>query len=491
MPPGSDLENYRFMPKSAFLSEIGEYSLLPFRFIRLDQSRYVLTNFAGEYIVTDRDVLVRLVKKSLHPDSDIYGQFQSRHFLIDSNNSASLQLLAAKYRTKQAPLVEFTGLHMFVPTIRCNTSCSYCQVSSKGRSATGCDMTEAIADRAIDFMFRSPSTCLKLEFQGGEPLLNFPLVRYIVERTRALSRQNGRRVDIVICSNLSLISDEILEFCDLHEVCFSTSLDGPSTLHNLNRPSADFDSYERTCAGIAQVRERLGIERVSALMTTTRHSLSRPTEIVDEYLKQGLTSIFLRPINPYGYAAGGSAIRYSAVEWLEFYKEVLDYVISLNLKGIRVREEYTALLLRRILTPFGTGFVDLQSPAGIGISAVIFNHDGNVYPSDESRMLAEMGDQRFRLGNLLSDSYEDMMLSDILIDTLSDSMAECVPSCTDCGFQPYCGADPVRHYRLQGDIVGYKPTSEFCQRHMGLFRHIIGILEEQGSSAEVLMGWLH
>jgi hypothetical protein len=105
-------------------------------------------------------------------------------------------------------------------------------------------------------------------------------------------------------------------------------------------------------------------------------------------------------------------------------------------------------------------------------------------------MLAEMGDEKFLLGNLLSDSYEDMMLSDVLIDSLSETMAECVPSCTDCGFQPYCGADPVRHYRLQGDIVGYKPTSEFCQRHMGLFRHIIRLLEEQGSSAEVLMGWI-
>jgi len=78
MSPGSDPYNSRFMPKSAFLPVGGEYSLLPFHFIKLDQSRYVLTNFAGEYIVTDRDVLVRLVKKSLHPDSDIYAQFQSR-----------------------------------------------------------------------------------------------------------------------------------------------------------------------------------------------------------------------------------------------------------------------------------------------------------------------------------------------------------------------------------------------------------------------------
>jgi His-Xaa-Ser system radical SAM maturase HxsB len=491
MPLGSDAANNRFKPPTAFLPAAGEYQLLPFRFIKLDHSRYVLTNVAGEYIVTDREALVRLIKKSLDPQSDIYSKLQSRHFLIDSKNSAALQLLATKYRTKQAPLAEFTGLHMFVPTLRCNTSCCYCQVSRKSASAGGFDMTEAIADQAIGFMFRSPSTALKLEFQGGEPLLNFGLVKYIVEKARSLSRQGGRPLAIVICSNLSLISDDILEFCGEHDICFSTSLDGPRKLHNQNRPSAEFDSYERTCAGMARVRERLGVERVSALLTTTRYSLSQPTEIVDEYLKQGLTSIFLRPINPYGYAVAGVTTQYSPAEWLDFYKKALDYMINLNLKGIRIREEYTALLLRRILTPFGTGFVDLQSPAGIGISAVIFNHDGNVYPSDESRMLAEMGDQKFCLGNLLSGSYEDMMLSDILIDTLSETMAECVPCCTDCGFQPYCGADPVRHYRLQGDIVGYKPTSEFCQRHMGLFRHLIGLLEEQGRSAEVLMRWLH
>jgi hypothetical protein len=89
--------------------------------------------------------------------------------------------------------------------------------------------------------------------------------------------------------------------------------------------------------------------------------------------------MFLRPINPYGFASKvGTPTSYSTVEWLDFYKKALDYIIRLNLRGIRFREEYTALLLRRLLTPFGTGFVDLQSPAGIGISAVLFNYDGAV-----------------------------------------------------------------------------------------------------------------
>src|ERR1035438_7911141 len=183
----------------------GIRDLLLDRFIKLDDSRYVLTNFAGEYIVTDRDNLVRFVKKDLPPDSDLYAQLKSRHFLNDAANSVALNLLATKYRTKQQPLSEFTGLHMFVPTLRCNNSCSYCQVSRKSSTAEGCDMTQAVAERGIEFMFNSPSTVLKLEFQGGEPLLNFDIVRYIVERTRELCRTNGRIVNIVICSNLASI----------------------------------------------------------------------------------------------------------------------------------------------------------------------------------------------------------------------------------------------------------------------------------------------
>ncbi len=106
-------------------------------------------------------------------------------------------------------------------------------------------------------------------------------------------------------------------------------------------------------------------------------------------------------------------------------------------------------------------------------------------------MLAEMGDSHFCLGNLLHDRYEDMMLSDVLIDTIGSTMSEVVPSCSECGFQPYCGSDPVRHYRVQGDIVGYKPQSEFCQRHMALFRLLIDILEDGGSRAEILKSWAY
>ncbi len=483
---------HNFMPLGEFRSRPGAYQLLPFRFVRLDSTRYFLSNFVGEHCLVEPDTLHALVSKTLRPGSAEYSALKSRHFFFECGETSALHLLATKYRTKQAPLTEFTSLHMIVPTIRCNTSCVYCQVSHKGSTAQSCDMTEETADRALDFMFRSPSSHLKLEFQGGEPLLNFALVRYVVEKTRQREEQTGRRVGIVICSNLSLISGDILDFCKKNHIDFSTSLDGPRELHNQNRPSAEFDSYERTLDGITRVRDALGIGAVSALMTTTQASLSKSKEIVDEYVGQGFKSIFLRPINPYGFASRAGAItHYSTTDWMAFYKTALDHIIDLNTRGIKVREEYAALILRRLLTPYGTGYVDLQSPAGIGISAILFNHDGSVYASDESRMLGEMGDPHFRLGNLSTDSYEDMMLSDVLIDTLTETMTEGVPCCSDCGFQPYCGSDPVRHYRLQGDTVGFKPTSEFCQRHMALFRHIVGILDGGSTAADILRGWMN
>lgn len=226
-------------------------------------------------------------------------------------------------------------------------------------------------------------------------------------------------------------------------------------------------------------------------MTTTRASLSRAKEIVDEYIHQGFSSIFLRAINPYGRAVSSGLINdYTIEEWLQFYREALEYIIQLNEQGVPFREEFSALLLQRMLTPYPTAYVDLQSPAGIGISGIVFNYDGSVYPSDESRMLAEMGDRKFHMGNLLRDSYEDIMLSDALLTPLAETMTECVPQCAECGIQPYCGSDPVRHYRAQGDSVGFKPTSDFCKKHMEAVKHLVLLMEDDPRAARVLRSWL-
>jgi His-Xaa-Ser system radical SAM maturase HxsB len=456
--------------------------------MRWSPDEVLLVNEVGEHLFLQRDEFHRLIERRLRPSDPAYLNLKSKNFLASVGGmSVPIELLATKYRTKRNFLEGFTKLHMFVVTLRCDHSCHYCQVSRVSASRSKYDMTEETAKQAVDLMFRSPSPALKIEFQGGEPLLNFDVIRFIVEYSKERNLEEGRDLEYVVTTNLVPITDEILEFFREHSILVSTSLDGPDFVHNANRPRKGNDSHAITIRHLERVRRVLGHDRVSAVMTTTKLSLQYPLEIVDEYVNQGFDGIFLRPISPYGFAVRtGEALRYETDEFLSFYKKALDYIIEVNRSGVDFVEVYAQILLRKILTPFSPGYVDLQSPAGAGLGAVAYNYDGDIYPSDEARMLAEMGDKSFRLGSVHRDNYEKIFGGEILRSLATGSILEDMPGCTDCAFVPYCGADPVFNYRTQGDIIGHRPTSAFCMKNMALIRHLLELLRSQDSFARQL-----
>ena len=467
------------------------YTMLPWRFTPLDNNeKFVATNMAGEYVVLDRDAVHDFGRQRLSPSNPAYDELKSRHFLIDDDTNVAVDLLALKVRTKLAPLANFTGLHIFVVTLRCEHSCPYCQVSRANDDRRDFDMSEQTALKSLDLVFRSPSPSLKIEFQGGESLLNLPLIRFIVLEAKRRNETAQRDLSFVVATNLAVLDDEALAFLKEHHILASTSLDGPADLHNANRPRPGRDSYERAVAGIARARAELGYYNVGALMTTTAASLGRVRDIIDEYLKLDFGGIFLRPLSPYGFAIKTKSFAaYSRERWLDFYFEGLDYIIDLNRNGFEFIEHYAAMVLKKMLTPQQTRYVDLMSPAGIGIGAIVYNYDGVVYASDESRMLAEMGDRTFALGNVHEDTFEDIMLGDALLDPLIKSFAGSVPGCSSCAFEPWCGADPVFHHATQGDVVGKKPLSAFCTRSMALFRGLISRMEADPATRALFERW--
>jgi radical SAM protein with 4Fe4S-binding SPASM domain len=225
-------------------------------------------------------------------------------------------------------------------------------------------------------------------------------------------------------------------------------------------------------------------------MTTTRASLDRPREIVDTYLEQGFNEIFFRPLSPYGFAVKTKSYSaYDAERWLDFYGDGLNYILELNAQGVDFMERFAATILKKMLTNQDPGYVDLTSPAGIGIGAIVYNYDGDVYASDEGRMLAEMGDTTFRLGNVHRDGYADIMLSEALLKPLEESFALSAPMCNDCAYEPYCGADPVFHYATSGDFVGRKPLSDFCRRNMTIFKLLLDRFENDDQARAVFLDW--
>jgi His-Xaa-Ser system radical SAM maturase HxsB len=393
------------------------YRLLPFRFSLLDQDQYVLTNLAGEFVIANRPILLDLLAHRLPNTDPVYCELRARHFLMDESTSIAPTLLSIKLRTRYHRLAEFTGLHLFVVTLRCEHACPYCQVSRQSEDKPRYDMSPEAASAALALALRSPSTHIKIEFQGGEPLLNFALIKSLVEEAEFRNQTAGKELAFVIATNLALIDEDILTFCHEHSILVSTSLDGPRDLHNANRPRSGGDSYERTIRGIKLARLALGHDRVSALMTTTEASLPRVRDIIDEYVAQEFRGIFLRPLSPYGFAVKTRSYQaYTTDRWLGFYKEGLDYIIELNRNGHDFVEYYASTILKKMLTSEDPGYVDLMSPAGIGIGAVVYNYDGNIYASDESRMLAEMGKDEFKLGHVLTHTYEEIFTSPKLLD---------------------------------------------------------------------------
>ncbi|RUV37514.1 His-Xaa-Ser system radical SAM maturase HxsB [Mesorhizobium sp. M7A.F.Ca.MR.148.00.0.0] len=481
----------KFAPAAEFQRPLDDtYQLAYFRFSPLDDERYVLTNQAGEYLVLPRAVLAAFVNHELPSTHPSYSRLRSRQFLFDASSSIGKELLALKVRTKAKRLENFTSLHIMVVSLRCEHSCPYCQVSRQSEDRSAFDMSEETAEKALALIFQSPSPAIKIEFQGGEPLLNFSLIQHVVHRAEAINKVAGRSLQFVITTNLAVVTDEILEFCREHSVLISTSLDGPASLHNTNRPRPGKNSYELAVAGIHKARLALGHERVSALMTTTKASLPLVRQIIDEYVRLDFPGIFLRPLSPYGFAVKTkSYAAYDVDRWLDFYFDGLNYILELNRNGIPFKEFYAATILTKMLTPFEPGYVDLMSPAGIGISAVVYNYDASVYASDEARMLAEMGDKTFLLGNVHENTYGEIFGSDALLDPIEQSFAGSAPMCADCAYEPFCGSDPVFHTATQGDFVGLKTRSGFCNRNMSIFKRLIDLMERDVTARELFLSW--
>ena len=482
----------KFKPAESFLHPTSDYHLLPFRFHPINETKEVLINEVGDFLVCPRGTATHIANRTLETAGTLYEDLIAGHFISPTPIPELIDILATRYRTKKSFLNQFTALHIFVVTLRCNHSCHYCQVSRKTEKRGEFDIQREDLDRSIDLMFQSPSPSVTMEFQGGEPLLAFDTVQYAVLRAKALNETHKKDITYVVCTNLTVLDDDMLAFFDEHDILLSTSFDGPQFLHDKNRPKSGAASYDMFVDNLARARQVVGKDSVSALMTTTRLSLEHPIEIIDSYLDHGFNSIFLRPISPYGFALKNSKHNaYETERFLEFYKTGLDHILELNRQGTFFREEYTCIILRKLLTPFSVGYVDLQSPAGLINSVVVYNYDGHVYASDEARMLAENQDFTFRLGHVQANTYQDLFYGQKAQEIAEHWANESLPGCSECGFQTICGADPVHNHATQGDPVGYRPTNAFCQRNMEIIRYLIQLMDDPAHDARhIFQNWL-
>lgn len=440
----------------------------PFQVRRLNEADTLAVSQAGDFVFLAEGEMDLLRHSPNSLPSATLAELQAKFFLRSAASSGMDRFLASRLLTKLETILSGPSLHILVTTLRCGHSCRYCQVS-RSQEDEGFTMSEADLDAAIGTIFESPAPALTIEFQGGDPLLRFDLVRRAIEKIESRNRTERRDLRFVVASTLHQLNEDMCSFFKAHEVYLSTSVDGPAALHNRNRPLPTRDSYERTVQGINTARALIGAGAVAALTTATRDSLDRPEEIVDEYVRLGFSEIFIRPLSHYGFARRNQAVLgYSLSDFQTFYERAFNRVLHWNRHGVDLREVSASIVLNKILSPFDAGYVDLQSPTGAGLAVLVYNYDGYVYPSDEARMLAESGDASLRLGRI-GEPMNVLLEGDVQRALINSSLSDFAVDCRECAYKSYCDPDPIAAYNQWGAFSVPAGLTEHCHRQMGLF----------------------
>ncbi|MGH7785632.1 MAG: His-Xaa-Ser system radical SAM maturase HxsB [Candidatus Binatia bacterium] len=448
---------------------------------RVIGEKILVSNDLGDWLLLTRDEYRDFVEGRPQPGEPLY-QRLARANLV----AAEIDLIeqAKRWQRKKTYLFSGPTLHAFVLTHRCNHGCQYCHSSIVGMDRYDTDMSIETAERGVDLALQTSAWALTIEFQGGEPTANWPVLRHIVEYARERNRTARKVLSFALVTNLSLMDDEKLDFLLENRVQICTSLDGPLDLHNKIRIFRDGNSHEVVLGWMRTINQRykdMGLDvnqyRVEALPTITRPSLSRWKDIVDQFVEVGCRAVFLRKLDPFGFAARSvKTLGYSMDEYLEFYANAVDYIIELNRQGIQVMERHAAIMLNKILADDEPNYLDLRTPGGACIGQLGYAPDGAVYSSDEGRFVAAMGDEMFRIGTV-QDSYYDLMTNAgtraLVMAGINDGHADCV----SCTYKPWCGQQVEYNYKTQGSLHGHMRDSMWCKKHKSIFDYLMHKLE--------------
>ena len=397
------------------------WTILPYNIGRIRDKYLVVTPFGSWSVLTKKEFR-KFHSFNIDENSFLFKKLLKDRVIISEE---TFPLLIKEFRSLHRNWFLDASLHIAVVTNSCNFNCIYCQ--AKGVKGEKEKMNFEVAAKVLEFMFSVRNQNVRLEIQGGEPLLNWPVVKFLVKEARKINKVRKKNLIISLVSNLSLLDRKKAEFLIENNVEISTSLDGPEFLHNKQRVFEDGSGSYRKISQVLKLWYSLSKKkkvkpRIGALPTITKFSLPHWKEIVDEYVKWKFSFIHLRPVSPLGKAKENwQKIGITPKEFIDFWKKGLDYILELNQKGIKIREMTTFVMLTKILKKQDPYYADLESPCGAGRCQLAYAFNGDIYTCDEGRMIK---DDIFKLGNVFKTNYQNLGKNPSFYSTLQSSLLD-------------------------------------------------------------------
>ena len=359
--------------------------------------------------------------------------------------------MAGSFKEKSAGIIKALCLHV---AHTCNLNCSYCFASQGKYHGERAVMSLAVGKRALDFLIEHSGSRrnLEVDFFGGEPLMNFGVVKDLVAYARSREKETGKRFRFTLTTNGMLIDDEVIDFANREMSNVVLSLDGRREIHDRFRVDyAGRGSWERIVPKFQKLVQARGGKNYYMRGTFT-HANPDFVQDVRQMLDLGFTELSMEPV----VCAPDDPSALSPAD-LEIVKQQYEELAELMRRRDREGRPFTFYHYMIDLSG-GPCIYKRISGCGSGTEYMAVTPWGDLYPCHQF-----VGEERFRLGDIWKglDNPE-----------VQGEFAGCnvyaKPECRDCWARLYCsGGCAANAYHATGSITGiYEAGCELFRKRM-------------------------
>ncbi len=359
--------------------------------------------------------------------------------------------MAGHLKQKTAGVIKALCMHI---AHTCNLNCSYCFASQGKYHGERALMSFEVGKRALDFLIENSGTRrnLEVDFFGGEPLMNFDVVKQLVEYARSIEKEHGKNFRFTLTTNGMLIDDDVIDFANREMSNVVLSLDGRKEIHDRYRVDyAGNGSWDKIVPKFQKLVDARGGKNYYMRGTFT-HANPDFLKDIQQMLDLGFTELSMEPV----VCAPGEPSELTAEDMpviMEQYEKLAELMLQRDKEG----RPFTFYHYMIDLTG-GPCIYKRISGCGSGTEYMAVTPTGELYPCHQF-----VGEEKFKLGDIWNG---------VSNTAAQNEFAECNvysrEECRECWARLYCsGGCAANAYHSTGSVKGvYKYGCELFKKRM-------------------------
>ena len=359
--------------------------------------------------------------------------------------------MAGELKAKTSGVIKALCLHI---AHTCNLNCSYCFASQGKYHGERALMSFEVGKRALDFLIENSGTRrnLEVDFFGGEPLMNFDVVKKLVEYARSIEKEKGKNFRFTLTTNGVLVDDDVIDFANKEMSNVVLSLDGRKEVHDRYR--VDYQgrgSYDTIVPKFQKFVKARGGKNYYMRGTFT-HANPDFLEDIKTMLNLGFTELSMEPV----VAAEGDEAALTEEDKpvvMKQYEELAELMLKRDKEGKPFTFYHYMIDLAG-----GPCIYKRISGCGSGTEYMAVTPWGDLYPCHQF-----VGDEKFKLGDIWH-GVENKEFQNEFASCNVYARSEC----RDCWARLYCsGGCAANAYHATGSVKGvYKYGCDLFKKRM-------------------------